>query len=535
MFSSPEPALPQFADVTAKSGIRFQSKSSATTQKYLPESMVGGVALLDFDNDGWLDVYLVNGAALRDPMPAGGAPDKSGAEYWNRLYRNNHDGTFADVTEKAGVRGRGYGMGAAAGDYDGDGWVDLYVTELGGNTLYRNQGDGTFADVTKAAGVEAGGWPTGAAFVDFDKDGKLDLVVARYLTWSFERNPWCGEKKPGYRAYCHPDQFAPAKHALFRNTGKGGFVDVSESSGVGKHPGKGLGVVVLDFDRDEWPDILVANDSVGQQLFRSKRDGTFEEVGLNSGLAYDDDGKPFAGMGADAADYDRDGWPDVFINALGNQRYALFRNTNGVFEYNSGPSGVARITQLHSGWGAKFIDYDNDGWMDLFVAQGHVMDNIELTQPSLRYNEPPLLMRNVEGKFRDVSALSGAPFGRKLAARGAAFGDLDNDGFVDAVLNVRDGGAVVLKNLGGNGNHWLTVSAPVGTKVRVAPEAGKEQVVWITASGSYLSSNDPRAHFGLGRSGAARVVEATYPDGKVERRENVRADQFLAMHPGGRR
>ena len=361
-YNTPGPV--RYIDVTEKSGIHFQVDSSATTQKYLPESMVGGVAALDYDGDGRMDLYFVNGAALSDPMPSGARPDKSDPRYWNRLYHNNADGTFSDVTEKAKVAGALYGMGAAAGDFDNDGHSDLYVTNLGQNVLYRNNGDGTFVDVTDRAGVRGGGWSASAAFLDYDRDGKLDLIVTRYLEWDFEHNPYCGEKRQNYRAYCHPDHFKPISHLLYRNNGDGTFTDVSVKSGIARNPGKGLGLVVNDFDRDGWPDILVANDSFPQQLFRNRRDGTFEEVGLVTGLGYDDDGKPFAGMGVDAGDYDRDGWPDSFVNALANQKYALFHNSKGFFEYASGPSGIGSISQMHSGWGAgnSWTMTTMDGW-----------------------------------------------------------------------------------------------------------------------------------------------------------------------------
>ena len=438
-------ALPRFADVTSKSGVSYTTDSSPTSQKYLIESMVGGVGLLDFDGDGWLDIYFVNGARLEDPMTPGNAPDKSDPRFWNRLYRNNRDGTFTDVTEQAGVRGHSYGMGVAVGDYDNDGLPDIFVTNLGRNILYHNNGDGTFTDVTERAGLAGGGWSTGACWVDYDLDGRLDLIVARYLDWNFDKNIWCGDRRPGFRAYCHPDQFQPVTHLVYRNNGDGTFTDVSQRSHVAASPGKGLGIAFNDYDRDGWPDILVANDSSPQQLFRNKRDGTFEETALSLGVAYDDDGRTFAGMGLDFADYDNDGWPDVFINALGNQKYALFRNVKGRFDYATGPTGVGGITMLHSGWGARFIDYDNDGWKDLFVAQAHVMDNIELTQPSLRYREPLLLMRNTNRIFRDVSAESGDPFQVPLIARGAAIGDLNNDGFPEAVINCKDSRALVLE------------------------------------------------------------------------------------------
>jgi enediyne biosynthesis protein E4 len=531
-------SLPVFSDVAVRAGIRFRHHASRNSQKYLPESMSGGVAMLDYDNDGRLDLFFVNGAALRDPMPAGGRPDKSSVEYWNRLYRNNGDGTFTDVTERAGVRGHSYGMGVAVADYDNDGFADIYVTNLGANILYHNNGDGTFTDVTTHAGVAGGGWSAGACFVDYDRDGRLDLIVTRYLEWDFSKNPFCGDHKPGYRAYCHPDLFPPIAPILYRNNGDGTFTDVSAKSGVGRARGKGLGVTINDFDLDGWPDIVVANDSFPQQLFRNNRDGTFTETALPLGMAYDEDGKTFAGMGVDFADYDNDGWPDVFVNALANQKYALYRNQQGQsFDYVSGPSGVAGITQMHSGWGARFFDYDNDGWKDLFIAQGHVMDNIQLTQPAARYKEPPLLMRNSGGRFVDVSGSSGKPFRTAMAARGAAFGDLNNDGFPDLAINCSDEPPLVLMNQGSNGNHWLIINTTgtksnrdgIGARVKLTSASGKTQYGFVTTAGSYLSASDKRLHFGLGADRDVRLLEITWPSGTVQHIENVKADQVLAV------
>ncbi|MGH9627654.1 MAG: CRTAC1 family protein [Bryobacteraceae bacterium] len=528
-------ALPRFTDITGQSGVRFQTEASHTSEKYLLETMAGGVALIDYDGDGYLDLYFVNGAKLQDPMPAGAGPDKSDPRYWNRLYRNNGDSTFTDVTEKAGVRGHSFGMGAAVGDYDNDGDADLYVTNFGQSILYRNNGNGTFTDITKEAGVGAEGWAAGAAFLDYDSDGRLDLFVARYVEWDFPLNRWCGPREHGHRAYCHPDQFEPITHILYRNNGDGAFTDVSDKTSISGSPGKGLGVAFNDYDHDGRIDIAVANDSFPQQLFRNKGDGTFEETGLIAGAAYDEDGNVFAGMGIDLADYDNDGWPDLFVNALGNQKYALFRNVEGTFEYTSGPSGVAGITLLHSGWGARFLDYDNDGWKDLFVAQGHVMDNIELTQPSLRYLEPLLLMRNVRGKFQNVSGDSGEAFSPARAARGAAFGDLDNDGWVDVVVNCNNQPALILRNEGATGNHWLTVNTigsasnkdGIGARLRLVSESGASQTGIASAAGSYLSSSDPRAHFGLGNDTLVKLLEISWPSGVVQRLENVKADQVL--------
>jgi enediyne biosynthesis protein E4 len=536
------PRLPVFRDVTAKSRIDFHCQGSPTSEKYLIETMPGGVAMFDYDGDGYLDLYFVNGAKLDDPMPPGKTPDKSEPRYWNRLYRNNRDGTFTDVTEKAGVRGNFYGMGGATGDYDNDGHQDLYVTNFGSNILYHNNGDGTFTDVTGKAGVAGGGWSSSACFVDYDNDGWLDLIVTRYMKWDFPMNIWCGPREPGYRGYCHPESFPKSTHLVYHNNRDGTFTDVSKECGIGTVPGYGLGISFNDYDGDGRADILIANDNVPEQLFHNLGEGKFRDVALKLGLAYDDDGRTFSGMGVDFNDYDNDGWPDVVIGTLAREKYALFHNRKGTFEYASERSGVARITALHSGWGLKLVDYDNDGWKDLFVAQGHVMDNIGLSSPSLRYLEPMLLLRNKRGIFEDVSPQSGEALATPRASRGVAFGDLDNDGFVDIAVNCLNGPAVILRNEGGNGNHWLLVDTVgtisnrdgIGARVRVTGESGMEQVGIVSAAGSYQSANDKRVHFGLGADKVAKTVEIFWPSGKQQKLENVKADQILTIkEPGG--
>ncbi len=534
---APSPRLPVYKDVTQASKIRFQCNGCPTSQKYLIETMPGGVAMFDYDGDGRQDLFFVNGAALGDPQPEGNEPDKSDPKYWNRLFHNNGDGTFTDVTEKAGVRGHSYGMGVAVGDFDNDGRPDLYVTNFGRNILYHNNGDGTFTDVTKQAGVEGGGWSSSACFVDFDCDGWLDLVVTRYLEWDFSKNLWCGPRQPGYRGYCHPAEFKTVTHLAYRNNHDGTFTDVSKESGLGAAPGYGLGIAFNDYDRDGWPDILIANDNIPEQLFHNLGKGKFEEVALKLGLAYDEDGHTFSGMGADFADYDNDGWPDVFIGALGNEKYALFHNVKGMFDYVTGPSGVGMISAVHSGWGLKFIDYDNDGWKDLFVAQGHVMDNIELSSPSLRYQEPLLMMRNRKGRFEDVSKMSGEPFQLPRASRGVAFGDLDNDGSIDVVVNCLNAPAMILHNEGGTANHWLTVNTTgtvsnrdgIGARVRLVSESGLEQHGIVTTTGSYQSANDKRVHFGLGADKIVKLLEVTWPSGIVQKLENVPIDRIVQV------
>ncbi len=538
---APRAPLPIFQNVSVKSGIAFRLLSSRTPQKYLIETMPGGVAMLDYDNDGREDLFFVNGARLQSPMPPGAQPDKSGPRYWNRLYHNNGDGTFTDVTDKAGLRGHSYGMGVAVGDYDNDGYPDLYVTNYGRNILYHNNGDGTFTDMTEKAGVGAGGWSSGAFFFDYDRDGKLDLFVARYLDWDFAKNLPCGAPERGQPAYCHPDIFKSASYLLYHNNGDGTFTDVSAKSGIAATPGRGLGAAFNDYDGDGWPDILVANDHVAEQLFHNNRDGTFAEVGMQTGLAYDEDGQAFSGMGVAFEDYDNDGWPDIFIGDLANQKYALFKNLKGAFQYVSGLTGVARISMPHSGWGTGLIDYDNDGWKDLFVAQSHVMDNIDYFQGNVRYLERLLLLRNVRGQFEDVSPQSGEPFRTLQAARGAAFGDLDNDGQIDIVVNCLDGGPMLLRNQG-SANHWLTVNTVgtvsnhdgIGARLHLVGESGANQYATVTTAGSYLSASDKRAHFGLGADTAVRSIEIAWPSGIVQKIERPPVDRILTVREPAR-
>jgi hypothetical protein len=534
--AQPAKRLPQFIDATAKSQIRFVTRASHTKQKYLLETMGGGVAIFDFDGDGWMDLFFTNGAKLQDPMRPGVEPDKRDPVYWNRLYRNNRNGTFTDVTEHAGLRGAGYSMGVAAGDYDNDGHVDLFVTGYGHNTLYHNNGDGTFTDVTAKAGVAGSGWSTSAAFVDYDRDGLLDLAVVRYLKWDFSMNIWCGDRSANLRAFCHPDVFPPATYLLYHNNGDGTFTDVSAQSGFGKAPGHGLGIAINDSDGDGWPDIAVANDAVAQQLLRNNGKGAFKEEGLADGIAFDDDGRTFSGMGIAFDDYNNDGAPDLVITTLADQKYALFRNRNGAYDYVTGQSGLGDISLRHSGWGIGWLDYDNDGWKDLFVAQSHVMDNIEQTEPGIHYAEAPLLARNVGGRFADVSTNSGEPFHQTMAARGSAVGDLNNDGLEDLAINCNECNAKILMN-GGNENHWLTVNTVgsisnrdgLGARVHIVSEAGVQQWGYVSRAGSYLSSKDKRVHFGLGPERKVRLLEVIWPSGTVQKLMNVAADRIITV------
>jgi hypothetical protein len=526
---------PKFIDTTSALGISFRNTASHTSRKYLLETMAPGVALFDYDNDGRLDIFVVNGAPLTDPTPKGAIPQKTGPKYWNRLYHQKQDGTFEDVTEKAGLQGVGYGMGVAVGDYDNDGYEDLYVTAYGGNKLYRNNGAGTFTDVTDKAGVGGSGWSTSAAWVDLDGDGLLDLVVLRYLKWDFD-DIWCGEHKEGYRAYCHPDYFKPIAPLVYHNDGNGHFTEVSEKIGMAK-PGKGLGIAIADYDRDGHIDLFVANDSMSEFLYHNKGDGTFEEVALVSGVAVDGEGHTFAGMGVDFADYNNDGLPDLVITDLASQMYALYRNNgDGTFTYESYPSGIGRMTMTHSGWGVRFLDYNNDGWKDLLIAQGHDLDTIELTFPNLRYREPMLLARNTGQSFEDVSAEAGRVFREAWVGRGLAIGDIDNDGRLDAVVTTNDGPLYVLHNATSTPNHWLILKLvghrsnrdAIGAEVRVA--TGRiTQVATVTTASSYLSSSDKRVHFGLGTETAAATIEIRWPSGIRQTLKNVRADQILQV------
>ena len=527
----------QFSDVTQAVGIDFKHESSATASKYLVETMGGGVALLDYDNDGRLDVFFTNGAKIEDTMTGRRQPDKSDPAFWNRLYRQGADGTFADMTEKAGLTGmpqNRYGMGTAVGDYDNDGFQDIYVTSYGANTLYRNNGDGTFTDVTERAGAAAGGWSSSAGFFDYDNDGRLDLFVVRYLEWSFQDNRYCGEKKPGYRAYCHPDNFAGVTNVLFHNNGDGTFEDVSSKAGIANPAGKGLGVAFADYDDDGFMDVYVANDSVQCFLYRNNGDGTFEELGLLAGVGFNEDGKTFAGMGVDFADYDNDGRPDIVVTDLSNERYRLFRHAgDGSFQDVTNMSGVGGATLPYSGWSTRFFDYDNDGWKDVFVAQGHVMDTIEKTAPNLKYLQPPLLLRNESGRF--VRVVPGESFQKEWAGRGAAFGDLDNDGDIDVVVSNVGQQAFVLRNDGGNRRNWLGIRTAgtksnrdgIGSRVKVVSASGVTQFFTVNTAVGYLSASDKRLIVGLDRDATARLVEIRWPSGAVQTFENVKAGETL--------
>ena len=530
------PVPGKFVDITQKVGIHFTQQASTTSKKYLLSTMGSGVALFDYDNDGRLDIFLANGARIDDPTPKGTIPPKDGPKYWNRLYHQKADGAFEDVTEKAGLSGVGFSTGVAVGDYDNDGFEDLFVAGYGHSTLYHNNGDGTFTDVTATAGVRGSGWATSAAWVDYDNDGRLDLVVARYMEWDFD-DIYCGHREQGYRSYCHPDLFKPVSVLLYHNDGNGKFTEVAQRAGMGK-PGKGLGLAIADYDHDGWMDIFLANDSIPEYLFHNKGDGTFEEVGLVSGAGLDGNGATYAGMGVDFEDYNNDGWPDLVITDLANQKYALYTNAgDGTFNYSTLLTGLGAISLLHSGWGVRFLDYDNDGWKDLFIAQAHVMDTIQINEPHLRYRESPLLLKNEAGKkFVDVSARSGEVFQQAWASRGMAVGDLDNDGRMDIVVTSNDGPAWVLHNETPTQNHWINLKLVgvksnrdgIGAQIRISTPAG-EQYATVTTASSYESSSDKRVHFGLGNATSVTHAEIHWPSGVIQVLNDLKADQILSI------
>ncbi len=524
-----------FEEIAARSGLVFTANSSPTPNKNQPETMVAGIALFDYDNDGYLDVYLVNGAAIPSLK-------KESPMYWNRLFHNNRDGTFTDVTEKAGVAGEGYGMGVAIGDYDNDGWPDIYVLNVTKNQLFHNNHDGTFTDVTGKAGVGGGilngkkMWSVSAAWVDYNNDGLADLFVSNYCKWEVNKDPVCGPT-PAKRAYCHPKNYDPLPSTLYRNNGDGTFTDVSAETGIAKHYGKGMGAVIADYDGDGFMDIFVANDNHPNFLFHNIGGKKFEEVAFESGVAYSQSANAISSMGADFKDVDNDGRPDIWHTAVENESFPLYRNRGGgEFIEVTNPSQLFK-TRAMSGWSNGIFDFDNDGWKDLFVARGNVLDNVALFS-NRTYEEPNSVFRNLgNGKFQDVSAEAGPDFQKAAPHRGSAFGDIDNDGRVDALVSVLNGKLKYFHNTSRNNNHWIQLKLTgtksnrmgLGAQIRITTEDGLKQFNEVTTAVGYGCSSDPRVHFGLGASKIVREIEIKWPSRIRQILKDVAADQILAI------
>jgi enediyne biosynthesis protein E4 len=528
-----DPVYP-FEEVSPSvSGITWKHIAGKSPEHYLPETTGAGCAFLDYDNDGWMDIYFVNSGKcdFYDPNPP----------LRNALYHNNRDGTFTDVTEKAGVASGGYGQGVAVGDYDGDGFPDLYVTQYGRSILYRNNGDGTFTDVTDRAGVAAPGWSSSAVWFDYDNDGKLDLFVCRFVEFSKTNSKDCRSGEDAKRGYCIPRVYRPTASWLFHNNGNGTFTDVGKASGIGKYLGKAWGAVAVDVNNDGRMDLFVANDTMPNFLF-TNQGGRFEEIGLSAGVAYSADGRPRSGMGVDAADFNQDGWMDLFVANIDMERYSIYQNNHDeTFDDLAGPTGIGQATRLMSGWGLKFFDYDNDGELDLLLANGNPDDLIESLHPQVTYPEPMLLFHNTGKGFQDVSPQSGPTFSKLLSARGMAIGDFNNDGAVDVLVCLNDGAPLLLRNNVGNQNHWLGIKLlgkkgnPDAVGARITYQAGdlKRSRVKV-GGGSYLSSHDPRIVLGLGKRDKLDWLEIKWPlpSGGVERFTDLPIDRYITIVEG---
>jgi hypothetical protein len=525
-----------FEEITARAGVRFVMDNSATPERQQPESLIAGVALLDYDGDGYLDIYFVNGAH----MPS---LKKAGPQHQNRLYHNNRNLTFTDVTDKAGVGGAGYGMGVAVGDYDNDGRPDFYLANVNGNQLFHNNGDGTFSDVTAKAGVGGGSyagrkmWSVAAAWLDYNNDGLLDLFVSNYCQWDPENAPEC--KVKGRSMYCSPRYFKPLPHTLYRNNGDGKFTDVSAETGLGNVMGRGMGVSIADYDSDGYTDIFVANDDAPLQLFHNLGGKRFEEIATSAGVAFAENGNVISGMGVDFRDLFNKGLPSLWITAIEKESFPLFVNVGGgQFEERTAAGKLALDTFEMSGWSNAIMDLDNDGWKDLIVVRSNVQDNIAEYSPR-QYGEPNSVFRNLgNGRFENVSRAAGEAFQTPAAHRGLAVGDLDNDGRLDAVVTVLNGNAKLFRNTGGNSNHWLLLKLVgarsnrmgIGARIRLTTPDGLSQYNHVTTSTGYACSSDSRVHFGLGRSATVREIEVTWPSGIRQVLRNVAADRVIEVN-----
>ncbi len=523
---------------SSTSGINWTHVAGTSPEKYLPESTGAGCAFLDYDNDGWMDVYLVNSGPCDFYTPT--------RPLRNALYHNNRDGTFTDVTEKAGVTGGGYGMGVAVGDYNGDGFPDLYLTQYGRSLLYLNNGNGTFTDMTAQAGVAAPGWASSAVWFDYDNDGKLDLFVCRFVDFDKTKHHRCNAPNvpelAGQAEYCYPRIYAPMPSWLFHNNGDGTFTDVSQKLGIADNPGKAWGAVAADINNDGWLDLFVANDTEANFLFANRAGRRFEEIGFTAGVAYGEGGKARSGMGVDSADVNQDGWMDLFVTNLNHEFYSFYQNRHDeTFDDKAGASGIATATQLMSGWGLKFFDYDNDGDLDLMIANGHPDDLIEKIRPNVGFREPLMLFRNTAGGLKNVSNESGPVFTRPLSSRGLAIGDFDNDGGIDVLISVNNDAPVLLHNNVATQNHWLGIKLvgkrcnPAAVGAVVTYQSGDlKRTRMKVGGGSYLSSHDPRLVLGIGRRNKIDWLEIKWPRPSVavERFTDLPIDRYVTITEG---
>jgi len=529
--STPGPSY-AFEEVPpSRSGITWVHTAGKSPEKYLPETSGAGCAFFDYDNDGWMDIYLVNSGKCdfyNPPRPLR-----------NALYHNNRDGTFTDVTEKAGVAGGGYGMGVAVGDYDGDGFPDLYVTQYERSILYHNNGDGTFTDVTSKAGIAAPGWSSSAVWFDYDNDGRLDLFVCQFA--EFNKTMSCGIDSDGMHHYCIPRIFKPRPSWLFHNNGDGTFTDVSRETGIADHLGKAWGVVATDINNDGRMDLFVTNDTVANFLFVN-RVGRFEETGLAADVAYSAEGRARSGMGVDSADFNQDGWMDLFAANIDEEIFSLYQNNHdGTFDDVAMPAGIGMATRWLSGWGLKFFDYDNDGDLDLILSNGFPDDLVEQLSHKVTYKEPLLLFQNQGKTFKNVSEQGGPAFEKTFAARGLAIGDFNNDGAVDVLISTNDGPPVLLQNKVGSQNHWLGVhlvgrkSNPDAVGARITYQAGElKRERMKVGGGSFLSSHDPRIVLGIGKRSGIDWLEVKWPQpgGEIERFTKLPLDRYIRIVEG---
>lgn len=520
------PAGIVFSDVTAQAGIRFVHNSGRSGKKYLPETMGAGCAFFDADGDGWPDILLVNSKNW----------SVGGKRAISALYHNNHDGTFTDVTAGSGLDIEMYGMGVAIGDYDNDGRDDVYITALDGDHLFHNESNNKFRDVTKSSGIQNANFGTSAAWVDYDRDGKLDLFVANYVQWTKAGDLWCS-LDGATKSYCTPESYKGTRSRLYHNLGGGRFEDVAERAGLGEPTSKSLGITVLDYNSDGWPDLFVTNDTQPNKLYRNLGNGTFKEEGVTAGLAYGEDGVARGAMGVDAADYDRSGRPHLLVGNFANQMLGLYHNEgNGLFVDEAPSSTVGRASLLSLTFGAFFFDYDLDGFPDIFAANGHIEEEIGRVQPKVSYREAPLLFRNLgKGKFDNVSGGAGPGFARPIVARGAAYADFDRDGDLDILMSTNNGPACLYRNDGGNRNSWISIRLRgvksnrdgIGAVVRVQSAGGKQWNM-VRSGSSYCSQSDLALTFGLGKDQSADI-EVTWPSGAKQQLRGIAARQFLTI------